>query len=123
MKTALEKDVLEKGVAVFDVKNKTVIDMDNLAFFWLHRPGKVRSKLQLCSGLARILKIYKGKFGVTSPYDLELYHKDPALFIERMIRAAEICTLKYVLNLDGGGLNDSTTSLVFGKNQMHWESK
>ena len=75
-----------------------------------------------------IEKIYKEKFAknkcscCSSPYDLKLFRKDPGLFVERLIRAVEICTMKYVLNIPDGNLNiNKRPSIVKGRRSFLWE--
>jgi len=51
-----------------------------------------------------------------------LFKKDEGLFVERMIRAVEICTLKHVLNKEGGSLNiNKRSSIVKGRRGFLWE--
>ena len=67
-----------------------------------------------------IKSIYKKKFKNQSSYDLKLFEKDCGLFVERLIRAVEICTLEYVLNV-GGALNKFNATIVKGRKKFVWE--
>ncbi len=119
------KDAKEKGLGVFDPVLKLRIEADRLAFIGptgKEIKVKPRKELQLRRDLMLIEKVYKEKFAkCMNPYCLELFKEDEGLFVERLIRAAEICTLKYVLNC-GGALNiNKRPSIVKGRRNFIWE--
>jgi succinate dehydrogenase flavin-adding protein (antitoxin of CptAB toxin-antitoxin module) len=100
------------------------LDSDRIVYYW-NGKKTTRDKKEL-SHLFRQLqdceKIYHSKYGKTSPYSLALFKKSPAQFTERTIRAAEICTLKYALGVDGGGLNISKrATIIKGTHVFVWE--
>lgn len=118
-----KKDCL--GV-LYRMKNGKIVslDSDRIIYYWngkqTHKGKKELSNLY--RQLQDCMKIYRAKFGKTSPYSLGLFNKNPAHFVERMIRAAEICTLKYALGIDGGGLNISKRATVIkGTHGFVWE--
>ena len=122
------KDIPKMGVGVFDPITKKRIDITNLAIFYncpagkVHKPPKLRTEIELRSRFEIIEKVYKEKFGDDSPYDLKLFKKDEGLFVERLIRAVEICTMNYVLNLPDGCLNlNKSSSIVKGRRRFLWE--
>lgn len=139
MKVAVEKgfkkefdkawnDAQRLGVGVFDPVLKKRVNVESLSFLYncpagkIHKPPKLRTEIELRRGLAIIKKVYKEKFGDDSPYDLKLFKKDEGLFIERMIRAVEICTMNYVLNLPNGNLNlNKNSSIIKGRRRFMWE--
>lgn len=121
MKIVME-DVKNSGFGVLDTKTKKRIDVTRLALFWEgERKVEVKRLFVLCKDLAAIEEIYKKKFPYECPYDLKLFEKDPGLFVERLIRATEICTMKYVLNR-GGVLNKGIDSTIIkGRKKFVWE--
>lgn len=125
----VNKDAECLGLGVFDSVNKKRIDVEKLTFLWkcsagkLHKPPKIRKEIELRSRLVIIEKIYKEKFGKdTDPYDLKLFREDEGLFVERLIRAVEICTMNYVLNIPNGSLNiNKRPSIIKGRRSFVWE--
>ena len=122
------KDAKENGLGVIDPILKKRINVESLSFLWVHpdgkvkKPPKMRKEIELRRGLLIIEKVYKEKFVKDSPYDLELFKKDPGLFVERLIRAVEICTMRYVLNQPDGSLNiNKRCSIVKGRRAFLWE--
>lgn len=127
------KDAQKLGVGVFCPILKKRINIETLSFLWVApdgkktKPPKLRKEIELRSRLAIIEKIYKEKFAkgkcaCCSPYDLKLFRKDSGLFVERLIRAVEICTMKYVLNLPNGNLNiNKRPSIIKGRRRFMWE--
>ncbi len=123
------KDAKKLGLGVYDPILKKRIDITKLAFIWpcpagkLHKPPKLRKEIELRSRLQIIKKVFQEKFGKdTDPYDLKLFKKDEGLFVERLIRAVEICTMNYVLNLPGGSLNlNKCCSIIKGRKKFVWE--
>ena len=128
------KDAQKLGVGVFDPILKKRIDVEKLSFLWVApggkktKPPKLRSEIELRRGLVIIEKAYKEKFATSkcaccgSPYDLKLFNKDVGLFVERLIRAVEICTMRYVLNLPEGDLNiNKRSSIIKGRRRFMWE--
>ena len=128
------KDAQKLGVGVFDPILKKRIDVEKLTFLWVAsdgkraKPPKLRSEIELRRGLVIIEKIYKEKFAknkcecCSSPYDLKLFNKDAGLFVERLIRAVEICTLRHVLSLPEGSLNiNKRSSITKGRRRFLWE--
>jgi hypothetical protein len=122
----LDQDIKKHRFAVLDQEHWIRIDPEQLAFFTRHG-GKLekmpRTKVQLVQDLTALERIFVKKFGNrwVNVYDMEMLKKDPAKFTERMIRAAEICTLNYVLQTGLGGLNKHNDSLVKGKKHFLWE--
>lgn len=117
------KSVRKYGFGIYDTKNKLSIDPLTLQFIWRGiKRKKMKEEVCLHTDLARIEKIYKEKFGSgSSGLELDLFRKDIELFIERLIRSVEICTLKYVLNV-GGGLNRlKRMNILKGKRKFVWE--
>ena len=121
------KDVEKLGVGVYDPHLKKRINIEDLAFFRVAKDKKkkfpkLRTEIELRSRLAIIKKVYKEKFKNKSPYELKLFKKDEGLFVERLIRAVEICTMSYVLNLPEGNLNiNKRPSIVKGRRRFLWE--
>jgi len=116
------QDAKEKGFGLMDMGHKVRVDPDKLAF--LSPSGKyqkMRSEIQLRTLLRSLQKIYTEKFGDTpDPYSFDL--KEPERFFERLARAGEICTLKYVLGHEDGGLNlDKHSTIIKGKKHFVWE--
>jgi len=68
----------------------------------------MRSEEEIKEGLRKIEEIYLKEFGIQSnkdkPLDIDLSAIGVSKAIERIIRATEICTIKWILN-EGGGLN------------------
>jgi len=116
------KSVRKYGFGIYDTKNKICIDPLTLSFIWRGtKRKKMKEEVCLHTDLARIEKIYKEKFGNSSSLGLDLFRKDIELFIERLIRSVEICTLRYVLNV-GGGLNKrKRMNILKGKRNFVWE--
>jgi len=117
-------DAKEKGFGLMDMGHKVRIDPEKLAF--LSPSGKyqkMRSEIQVRTLLRELQKIYEKKFaGHTDPYSFDLL-KLPDRFFERLARAGEICTLKYVLGYEDGGLNiDRRSTIIKGKKHFVWES-
>ena len=117
-------DAKKFGVGLYDTTIKKRIDINNLTF--ITEPYKVLKKLkpevQLRASLIAIQKIQEEKFPNQSPYDLELFKKDEGLFVERLIRAVEICTLKYALNIESSALNiNKKSSVIKGRTRFLWE--
>lgn len=112
------------GFGIYDTKRQLSINPDSLAFFWdsKKRKDKPLEEVVLLRNLMKLKDIYREKFGNDSPYDLKLLRKDPAAFVERMIRAVEICSLNYVLNTGEGSLNlCPQMNIVMGKRTFLWE--
>lgn len=123
------EDAQKLGVGVFDPVLEKRIDVEKLSFLWVApngkkvKPPKLRKEIELRSRLVIIKKIYKEKFGNDSPYDLKLFRKDEGLFVERLIRAVEICTMGYALNLPDGNLNiNKCSSITKGRRSFMWEN-
>lgn len=117
------KDVREHNFGIYDPELKKRINPNYLAFFWRKQDLEIGIKREvvLHRDLLIIEEIYKEKFGDQSPYDLELFKKDEGLFVERLIRAVEICTMGYVLN-KGGALNKwKPATIIKGKKKFVWE--
>jgi len=115
------KDAEKNGLGIMDMKTGTHIDGTNLAFLWPSgKAKKPQKEVVLQRDLITIEKIYKEKFGTTSPYDIQLFNMDVGHFIERLIRATEICTMKYVLN-KGGALNKCKATITRGRRKFLWE--
>lgn len=68
----------------------------------------MRTEKEIKKGLKKIEQIYLKEFGIKSSKDnslhIDLTVMDVAKAIERIVRATEICTLKWILKV-GGGLN------------------
>jgi len=126
-KTELDKALRNskvKGFGIYDAEKQLSINPENLSFMWAGKEKETKplEELILLRALMTLKKIYKDKFGDDSPYDLKLFNKDPAEFMERMIRAVEICTLNHVLQTGEGALNMSPRmSMVKGKRSFIWE--
>ena len=119
------KDAKEKGFGLIDGKTLKRIDPEALVFIWdsNEKVKDMQKRVVLERDLMIVKKIFKEKFNDDNPYDLKLFRKDPGEFIERMIRAVEICTLNYVLNKGEGTLNKSKDSTIIkGKKKFVWES-
>lgn len=116
------QDMQKHGFGVYDPKSKKRIDITALCLMWDDKlPVRVRKEFVLTRDLAIIKKIFREKFGSQNPYDLELFQSDPGLFVERLIRAVEICTLSFVLN-KGGVLNkDLGSTIIKGRKKFVWE--
>jgi len=116
------KDAAKNGFGLYCPELGKRINIDNLIFVWKgEKEKKMRDEIALRRDLIITEKIYKEKFSDQSPYEKDLLVKDPGKFIERMIRAVEICTLKYVLG-NGGGLNtDKESTVTEGRNKFLWE--
>lgn len=112
------------GFGIYDTKLHLFINPMNLSFIWrglFPKRKKMYEEVKLHRDLLTIEKIYKKKFNNEDPMELGLFKKDIELFVERMIRAVEICTLKYVLNA-GGGLNVlQRMNILKGKRKFVWE--
>ena len=118
------KNAKDKGFGIYDTERNLCINPDNLSFIWdtEKRKEKVMDEVVLLRSLMNMKDIYKEKFDGASPYELKLLEKDPAEFVERMIRAVEICTLNYVLQIEEGALNlCSRANIVKGKRRFLWE--
>jgi len=118
------KDSKERGFGVYDSEKKLCINPEALTFVWdsKKRENKMLQEVVLLRSLMNIKNIYKEKFGNDEPMNLELFNKDIELFIERLIRAVEICTLNYVLQTGEGALNDSKRmNIVKGRRRFIWE--
>ena len=115
-------DVKKKGFGIFDTENKIRINPEALSFWWDSKGRKKpREEVILRRDLMIIEGIFKEKFGNQSPYDLKLFNEDVAAFVERLIRAVEICSLRHVLNV-GGSLNVwKKSNIVKGKRGFLWE--
>lgn len=121
------KDSKKNGLGIFDQNTKKRIDPEGLVFIspsGEKEKVKPRKEIQLRRDLMLIEKVYKEKFKkCTNPYCLDLFKEDEGLFVERLIRAVEICSLKYVLNKEDGGLNISKRmSIVKGRRSFLWET-
>ena len=68
----------------------------------------MRTEKEIKEGLKTIEKIYLKEFGIQSnkdkPLHIDLDAIGVAKAIERIVRATEICTIKWMLKV-GGGLN------------------
>lgn len=68
----------------------------------------MRTEKEIKEGLKKIEKIYLKEFGIEShkdkPLTINLDAMRVAKAIERIVRATEICTIKWMLK-KGGGLN------------------
>ncbi len=118
------KDAQKRGFGIYDAERHLCINPESLFFFWgdKKREAKPMDEVVLLRSLMKLKNIYKEKFGNDSPYDLELFESNPAEFVERMIRAVEICTLNYVLQTGEGSLNTCPRlSMVKGKRSFLWE--
>jgi len=114
----------DKGFGIYDAYKHLSINPERLIFFWKgkKRQEKIKEEVVLLRALINLTNIYKEKFGSDSPYDLALFAKDPAEFVERLIRSVEICTLNYVLQTGNGSLNMCPRmSIVKGKRSFLWE--
>ncbi|KKL73226.1 hypothetical protein LCGC14_2077000 [marine sediment metagenome] len=123
--TKAMRDAKKFGLGIIDQETGKRINPETLAFFWT---GKQKMKLQkevvLQRNFAVIKKVYKEKFGkkCSNPYCLELFKEDIGLFVERLIRAVEICTMGYVLNDGNGTLNlNKCSTIVKGRKGFLWE--
>lgn len=115
-------DVNKKGFGIYDSVLKKRIKAEALAFFYKNGEGtgQLKEEVLLHRGLYQLEKIYNKKFGNdNNPYDIKLLNKNPDLFMERLIRATEICTLRYVLNKDGA-LNTSEATLKKFRKRLKW---
>ena len=119
------KDVRKQNFGVFDTEQKKRINPRALAMFWRFDDpeigDKMREEVALHNDLLVIEENYKEKFGEDCAMDLKLFNKDIELFVERLIRAVEICTLKYALNKGGALNNAKNMNVVKGKNNFIWE--
>jgi len=120
------KDSQKNGLGVYDQILKKRINVEALAFFSPEGKKikkKPKKEVQLRHNLMVIKKVYNEKFKkCTNPYCLALFKKDEGLFVERLIRAVEICTLSYVLNTGEGDLNlNKRMSIVKGRRGFLWE--
>ena len=68
----------------------------------------MRNEKEIREGLEKIEKIYLKEFGIKShkdkPLNVDLTAMGVFKSIERIVRATEICTIKWMLDI-GGGLN------------------
>ena len=114
------KDSIVNGFGVYDPILKKRIDSEHLVFIW---PGEGKKRMQkelvINRSLMVLEKIYNEKF-VDDPYELKLFNKDKDLFVERLIRAVEICTLRWVLS-KGGVLNMNKHTVTKGRKRFLWE--
>ena len=111
------------GLGIIDGVNKVCVEAGNLIFLWPEGEAKgLKDEVVLQRDLMAIEKIYKEKFGKnTDSYEIKLYEQDIGHAIERLIRATEICTLKYVLN-KGGALNKCKgCTITKGRKSFLWE--
>lgn len=116
------KDVKGKGYGIFNIKTKKRVDPEDLSIIINGDCKDMRPELSLRKNLKLIENVYKEKFGNDCPYDLELFKKDEGLFVERLIRAVEICSLRYVLRMRNGALNTcKKLSMVKGRRMFLWE--
>jgi len=117
------EDVKRIGLGIFDMEGRRRVNPETLAFSWpTGKAPKAMEEVVLQRNFAVIKKVYKEKFGNDSPYDLELFKKDEGLFVERLIRAVEICTMGYVLNDGKGTLNlNLNPTIVKGRKRFIWE--
>lgn len=116
-------DAAKDGIGI--LCNHQRVSSHDLQFIWAGKEFKkeVKNKAELLVHLARLEDIYKKKFSDSDPYDLELFKQDEGFFVERMIRAVEICTLKHVLNIDSGALNLSEfLTITKGRYSFLWET-
>jgi hypothetical protein len=119
-------DTQKKGIGIYDQEHKLRIDPEALAFFNQNgdeNKAKPRTKVELTQDLVALERIFKKKYGSrwADPYDIRLYGKDPAKFVEMLIRATEICTLNYVLRTGLGALNKNNSTIVKGNKHFIWE--
>ena len=117
------EDVHESGLGIFDNILKKRIKPEALAFFYKdgEGTGKLKDEVLLHRGLYQLEKIFEKKFSKdNNPYDIKLYKNNPELFMERLIRATEICTLRYVLNKDGA-LNTNEKGLEKIRTRFKWK--
>ena len=117
------QDVEKDGVGFYDPETKKRINIKGLVILTSQKEKpEIKKEVILWRDLAIIKNVYREKFDNHSAYCLKLFEKDSALFIERMIRAVEICTLQYVLN-NGGALNiDKHPTITKGRNKFLWEA-
>ncbi len=114
-------DVKKRGFGIFDSESMKRVNPKALAFFWdTEKERKIKRAVVLHRDLMVIKGIYKKKFKNQDSYDLKLFEKDSGLFVERLIRAVEICTLEYVLNT-GGALNKFNSTIIKGRKKFVWE--
>jgi hypothetical protein len=121
--TKAMNDAKRFGLGIFDQETKKRVNPETLVFFW---PGNRKMRLEkevvLQRSFARIKQIYKEKFGDENPYELKLFNKDVGLFVERLIRAVEICTMGNVLNDGNGTLNlNKEPTVIKGRKRFLWE--
>lgn len=117
-------DAVKIGFGCYDREHGVRIQPEELIFIdsdGEEKKDKMRSQIQLVQDLVALERIYKEKFGDDSPYDLALFEKDSGIFVERMIRAAEICTLNHVLLTGKGTLNKHNGSIIKGRRSFIWE--
>lgn len=120
------KDAKKNGWGVYEPFLKKRIEANKLVFIsstGKKVKAKPRTEVQLRQNLMAIKKVYNEKFKkCTNPYCLSLFKKDEGLFVERLIRAVEICTLSYILNTGEGSLNlNKRMSIVKGRRSFLWE--
>lgn len=113
------------GFGCYDTESGLRIQPDKLTFVWNDKKKrKLVEEVKLHSNLLQLEKIYKEKYGILDiggSMELGLFNADPEAFVERLIRAVEICTLRYVLGV-GGGLNLSKRQeIVKGHRKFIWE--
>lgn len=115
------KDVRENNFGIFDIETKRRVNPEMLQFFWNTgmEQRKIKEEVMLHRDLMIIEKMYNEKFGKQShPLSLDLFN-DPEKFVERLIRAVEICTLRYVLN-KGGALNKCPCHIIKTPIEFVW---
>lgn len=68
----------------------------------------MRTEKEIKEGLKKIEEIYFREFGIENtkdnPLNIDLTATTVALAIEKIVRATEICTIRWILE-EGGGLN------------------
>ncbi len=122
------QDVQNQGFGIYNIQTKKRVNIEDLSVI---RGDKkiVRNEMELLQELKQIEKVFDAKFNSDknkdnpcgNPYCLELFNKDPGLFVERLIRATEICSLRWVLNR-GGALNTTMeATIVKGRKKFLWE--
>jgi hypothetical protein len=120
-----ESDALKHGFGLYDTGSNLRVKADNLIFLYPRNQKRMMAEeVKLRRELVRLEKIYRGKYktlDIGGSMHLGLFNKDIEGFVERFIRATEICTMRYVLGV-GGGLNlFKEQEIVKGHRKFIWE--